>query len=149
MSGPTRSTVVTVRTTGGQWILESWNPATGTGASRQWTVSGDFTAVRLIGWSSGQPVVVVFQREQGAPVETEPQTAYQMVHSLQVWRLSETGHEVLVRAPHNLMSIDIADNILASGRVRTADPPRFGLLSVLWPGVLVLGAVLLVRRLRA
>jgi hypothetical protein len=138
--------VMTVLATGGHWLLKSWSRATGALTGRQWTVDGDFTAVRLIGWSAGQPVVVVFRREPTAPVQTEPDTSYQAVHSIEVWRLTAGGHDVLVRAPHNLMSIDIADTVIAGGRMRAAAPPRFGPLSVLLPVALVAGGALFIRR---
>ncbi|NUO58574.1 MAG: hypothetical protein HOV71_27705 [Hamadaea sp.] len=102
-----------------------------TSADPEWTVTApDLAAVRLLGWTGGQPIVAVYQREPSSTVGP-PATYYQDVHSVAVWRLTATGHQVLLTAPHNLMSIDIADAALATGEVRAADPPRFGIVTVL------------------
>jgi hypothetical protein len=132
--------IVTLKIADGQWRL---------GGSRQWTVGGlDLAAVRLIGWTGGQPVVVVYKKEPGAPASDRPVTAYQAVHSIEVWRLTETGHDVLLTAPHNLMSIDVADTVLASGRVRIADPPTTGIGTVLAVALPVLVVAVVGWRLR-
>jgi hypothetical protein len=146
-----------------QWMLRSVSPKPlgpevsvpiGLPADPARPVGGmELAAVRLIGWTGGQPVVVVFKKEPTAPIESQPETAYQAVHSVEVWRLTATGHEVLLTTPHNLMSIDLPDAVIAAGRVRPADPPRFGIVTVLGGLVALVLAVVVGRavtvRLRA
>jgi hypothetical protein len=139
--------LVTVQVQDQQWALVERDPATGAIRGQRWVVGGaDLAAVRLIGWApGGEPVVVAFRAEPTMPVTFQPETAYQAVHSLQVWRLDAAGHTVLLTAPHNLMSIDIADAVLAGGRQRAADPPRFGPLTFAG-GFALLALVFLVVR---
>lgn len=141
--------VMTWRLDQGRWRLEGRDPETGRRQGREWTVEATgLTAVRLLGWAAGRPVIAAFRKEPTAPVESTPVTAYQEIYNVEVWRLTEAGHDVLMTTPHNMMSIDIADEVITGGRTRPGDPPRFGVLTVTGVIILAGGLAWAVRRTR-
>ena len=130
------------------WQLVAQDPVSGVTREVGWTGGTDLTALRLIGWGpDGDPVVVAFRVEPSVPPEVRdratPETAYQVVHSIKVLSLPRVGApRTLLTAPHNLMSIDVADQVIAGGRVRPGNPPRYGPLTGV-SALLVLGAATL------
>ncbi|MEV6964001.1 hypothetical protein AB0M47_02720 [Hamadaea sp. NPDC051192] len=153
--------LMTVTLADGHWQLRGIDLATilsgqpaATANGRAWSVEGsELAAVRLLGWIGPQPVVAAYKRARNTVTGGRPETHYQAVASVELWRLTDKDPEVLLTAPDNLMSIDISDSAIAGGLTRPADPPRYGILTVLavaGPLMIasVIGWVLLRRRIR-
>ncbi len=104
---------------------------------RVWTVKQDHAAIRLVGWSpAGNPVVVAHVQESWDRDRGLDTISYNSTHSANVLELTPDGPRALLTAPRNIMSIDVAEDAIATGVVRPAQPPTWGLLSA---GTLVAG----------
>lgn len=122
------------RRDGGTWSLRQVDPANGgdLGAMDTPGVSG-VTAIRLLGWAAdGSARVVAYQPEPraptvfDAPLEMDQRLAYGNVGSVRVLALGRgaAAPTTLLTAPGKVVSIDVADDVVRSGRTRAAEPPH-------------------------
>ncbi|WP_203980545.1 PD40 domain-containing protein, partial [Micromonospora phaseoli] len=149
-------TVTTRRADNTDWSLRRLDPATGrdAGPLDLPTVSGT-TAIRLLGWGpDGSALVVAYEPGPVAqdrfdqPLEMDQRTAYGNVGGVQVLALmpGATGPRTVLTAPAEVLAVDVADEVIRSGRTRQASPPggvggRFWfwttLTVVVWAGIAV------------
>jgi hypothetical protein len=131
---PDGAAVAIVQRQGEVWTLRYVDPATGQDTSRPATpsVSG-VTAIRLLGWSpNGSAVVLAYQPQPGSPARLDQplpmdqRTHYGNVRAIRILALTPgaTTPTVLLEAPDHVKAVDVADDIVASGRTRPAHPPR-------------------------
>ncbi|GIF46362.1 hypothetical protein DFJ67_4981 [Asanoa ferruginea] len=137
-----------------RWQLRVVDPATGD--SRSTPVLPELAglvAVRLLGWApSGEAVVAAFYPEPDIAVvgfETEARTLslshlqftdYEWVRAAKVLAVGPGVERTLLSAPdQQVLSIDVADSVIASGQGRVGRPPHGigGLLTTLLAGVAV------------
>lgn len=123
-----------------RWQLTVVDPATG---EAQPTPSlaelSGLVAVRLLGWSpSGEAVVAAFYPEPGTSVvgfDTAAETlalshgqftAYEWVRAAKVLAVGpDATQRTLLSAPQQqMLSVDVADNVIANGQGRTGHPPQ-------------------------
>ncbi|MGW5556614.1 hypothetical protein ACWER9_05215 [Micromonospora sp. NPDC003944] len=115
------------------WSLRRVDPATGrdTAPLPLPGVTG-VTAIRLLGWGpDGSAVVVAYQPEPlsparfDRPLELDQRTAYPNVRGVRVLALTPdaTAPRTLLTAPEQILAVDVADNVISTGRTRDADPP--------------------------
>ncbi|GIF63859.1 hypothetical protein Ais01nite_18940 [Asanoa ishikariensis] len=140
-----------------RWQLTVVDAATGVARSTLPELT-DLVAVRLLGWSpSGAAVVATLAPEPGTsvagfgprPGAALALTDYERVPAVQVVAIAPGNAEqtTLLAAPaQEALSIDVADNVISSGQVRTGHPPE-GLGPIL--RALVTGAAVLVVGLTA
>ncbi|MFG2059060.1 hypothetical protein ACGFI9_34095 [Micromonospora sp. NPDC048930] len=142
-----------------RWRVRHVDPATGRdlGALALPAVTG-VTTIRLLGWRpDGSALVVAYRPEPAAPtrfdqpLEMDQRTAYGNVRSVAVLALvpGAAAPTTVLTAPEQVLAIDVADQVVHSGRVRDADPPwGVGGRFWWWTGLvaLVLLAGFLVRR---
>jgi hypothetical protein len=132
---PDGAALTIVERSGGSWRLRYVDPATGREVDRKATptVPG-VTTIRLLGWDlQGSAVVVGYQPEPRSPAQfdqtmtVDQRIQYGNVRTVQVLALSPggTAPRVLLAATETAKAIDVADNVIAGGRVRDAHPPRF------------------------
>jgi hypothetical protein len=145
---PDGASLTVVAQQGDSWVLRYVDPVTGAGRPGPGTpaVSG-VTAIRLLGWRPDHSALVVaYQPETAAPTRFDGQlgldqrTAYGNVHSVRVLSLAPGASApiTVLTAPEQVLAIDVADNVIASGHVRRADPPTgVGPRFWFWSGVLV------------
>ncbi|MCW3814168.1 DPP IV N-terminal domain-containing protein [Micromonospora sp. DR5-3] len=149
-----------------RWRLRRVDPRTGKDLGRLElpAVSG-VTTIRLLGWRpDGSALVVAYRPEPNAParfdqpLELDQRTAYGHVRSVRVLALAPGAATptTVLTAPEQVLAVDVADDVVRSGRVRDADPPwgvggRFwwwaGLVALLLLGYV--GIRWAVRRARA
>ncbi|MGY0005335.1 hypothetical protein [Micromonospora sp. I033] len=142
-----------------RWRLSRVDPATGRdlGALALPAVDG-VTTIRLLGWwPDGSALVVGYRPDPGSPerfdgpVAMDQRTVYPNVQTVRVLALAPgaAAPTTLLTAPDQVLAIDVADEVVRSGRVRAADPPS-GVGGRFWwwagPVALVLLGGLLVRR---
>jgi hypothetical protein len=98
----------------------------------------------ILGWSqSGEPVVAAYlPNDRGSTVNRAHLTTYGAVRTVEILRLrTGKGPRLLVRGPDDtLMSIDLASDIITSGKVRPGHPPSA------WPTVAAIGTVVVQPR---
>nr|WTA67872.1 hypothetical protein OHB51_01450 [Micromonospora sp. NBC_00855] len=115
------------------WSLRRVDPATGrdTAPLPLPGVTG-VTAIRLLGWGpDGSALVIAYQPEPlspdrfDQPLELDQRTAYPNVRSVRVLALTPdaTAPRTLMTAPEQILAVDVADNVISSGRTRDANPP--------------------------
>ncbi|NES13955.1 MULTISPECIES: hypothetical protein [Micromonospora] len=116
-----------------RWRLRRADPATGRdlGALELPAVTG-VTTIRLLGWRpDGSALVVAYRPEPAAParfdepMEMDQRTTYGLVRSVAVLALvpGAAAPTTVLTAPEQVLAIDVADNVVHSGRIRDADPP--------------------------
>ncbi|MFE9658318.1 hypothetical protein [Micromonospora sp. NPDC006431] len=122
------------RLDGDRWSLRQIDPATGRdlGAMDTPAVSG-VTAIQLLGWAAdGSAWVVAYQPAPNAPATFDvplnmgERLAYGNVGTVRVLALGR-GAEVpttLLTAPQDVVSIDVSNDVIHSGRTRGASPPH-------------------------
>ncbi|MEU5724667.1 hypothetical protein [Micromonospora sp. NPDC047738] len=127
-------TLTVTRRDGDSWSLRQIDPATGRdlGAMDTPAVSG-VTAIRLLGWAAdGSARVVAYHPAPHAPaafdvpLEMDQRLAYGNVGTVRVLALGR-GAEVpttLLTAPQDVVSIDVSNDVIRSGRTRGASPPH-------------------------
>ncbi|MFF5176835.1 TolB family protein [Micromonospora sp. NPDC000316] len=126
-------TLVTRKAGTSDWSLRSVDPTTGrdTGPLPLPGVSG-VTAIRLLGWGpGGSALVVAYQPEPlspdrfDQPLEMDQRTAYPNVRRVRVLALTPdaTAPRTMMTAPEQILAVDVADNVIHSGRTRDASPP--------------------------
>ncbi|MGY0233773.1 hypothetical protein [Longispora urticae] len=124
----------------GSWLLTGRDPATGASVPGvRWTTGPGLSAARLLGWGpDGDPVLVAYVAEAGyEPNGRGAPSTYDAVRTVRVVALSASGRSrTLLTAADGIETLDVSADVIAGGLVRPADPPRFGVLSVV-------GAVLL------
>ncbi|MDG4807020.1 hypothetical protein O7634_09680 [Micromonospora sp. WMMD1120] len=136
-----------------EWRLRRVDPATGADSTPLPLpgVTG-VTAIRLFGWGpDGSAMVVAYRPEPlspdrfDQPLEMDQRTAYPNVRGVRVLALTPGAGapRTLLTAPEQVLAVDIADNVITSGRTREASPPggvggRFWYWTVLI-GLLVAG----------
>ncbi|WP_328848735.1 hypothetical protein [Micromonospora zamorensis] len=144
-----------------EWTLRQVDPASGrdVGPLRLPAVSG-VVAIRLLGWApDGSALVAAYQPDALAPdlpleEQTAPPTSDQRVRTVRVLALTPgaTAPRTVLTAPDQVIAVDVADQVIRSGRVRDAQPPGgVGGRFWLWTGLvtmLVTVAVLYVSRQR-
>jgi hypothetical protein len=152
---PDGTALALVARQGDAWTLRYTDPATGAPAPGPATPAvGGVTAIRLLGWRpDGSALVVAYQPEPAAPARFEAplpmdqRTAYGNVRSIRLLSLPPGAREpgIVLTAPAQVLAIDVADDVLAGGRVRPADPPT-GVGPRVWywvgPAAVVVAAVL-------
>ncbi|MEU2614228.1 hypothetical protein ABZ570_21990 [Micromonospora sp. NPDC007271] len=122
------------RRDGDSWSLRRVDPATGRdlGAIDTPAVSG-VTAIRLLGWAAdGSAWVVAYQPAPdapgafNAPLEMDQRLAYGNVGSVRVLALRRGAEAptTLLTAPQDVVSIDVSNDVIHSGRTRDASPPH-------------------------
>ena len=59
------------------------------------------------------------------PLELDQRTAYPNVRSVRVLALTPdaTAPRTLMTGPEQILAVDVADNVISSGRTREANPP--------------------------
>ncbi|SCE99178.1 hypothetical protein GA0070607_4082 [Micromonospora coriariae] len=157
--GQTLTLAARADTTG--WTLRQVDPASGrdVGPLRLPAVSG-VVAIRLLGWApDGSALVAAYQPDPLAPdppleEQTAPPTSDQRVRTVRVLALTPgaTAPRTVLTAPDQVVAVDVADQVVRSGRVRDAQPPGgVGGRFWLWTGlitVLLIGGVLFGSRQR-
>ncbi|MFI7608988.1 TolB family protein [Micromonospora sp. NPDC049366] len=128
-----RLTVATRRAGTTTWSLRRVDPGTGreTGGPTLPAVAG-VTAIQLLGWAPGGSAVVVAYRPEplaptrfDEPLDLDQRVAYGNVRAVRVLALDPGGAEprTLMTAPEQVLAVDVADQVIASGRTRDAHPP--------------------------
>ncbi|MEU4526884.1 hypothetical protein AB0F49_01515 [Micromonospora ureilytica] len=116
-----------------EWSLHRVDPGTGRDVAPLPLpgVTG-VTTIRLLGWGpDGSALVVAYQPEPlspdrfDQPLELDQRTAYPNVRSVRVLALTPdaTAPRTLLTAPEQILAVDVADNVISSGRTRDANPP--------------------------
>ncbi|WP_422736260.1 hypothetical protein ACN263_22090 [Micromonospora sp. WMMD729] len=130
-----------------EWTLRRVDPATGrdVGALRLPAVSG-VVAIRLLGWApDGSALVAAYQPEPLAPDRPleestdPPSTRDGGVRTVRVLALTPgaAAPRTVLTAPDQVVDVDVADQVLRSGRIRDARPPGgVGGRFWLWTGLL-------------
>ncbi|HEX5597291.1 MAG TPA: hypothetical protein VFX61_14935 [Micromonosporaceae bacterium] len=116
------------------WTLSTIDPTTGAGlADLDLPAVSGVTAIRLLGWGpDGSALVVAYQpNPRGVPsvMGIDQRTSYGHVHTVRLLSLTPAAAPVTrMTAPDEVRAVDVADNLIAAGRTRVADPPqdRFG-----------------------
>ncbi|CCH19851.1 hypothetical protein [Micromonospora lupini] len=146
----TALTLTTHRPDTDEWTLRHVDPATGrdVGPLRLPAVPG-VVSIRLLGWTpDGSALVAAYQPDPLAPDPPlqeqtgQPSGTDQTVRTVRVLALTPgaTAPRTVLTAPDQVVAVDIADQVIRSGRIRDAQPPggvggRFwiwtGLLTVL------------------
>ncbi|MFI6266487.1 TolB family protein [Micromonospora sp. NPDC051006] len=148
-----RLTLATRQPGSTEWSLRQVDARTGSGSgSGSLPAVSDVTAIRLLGWRpDGSALVVAYQPEPASParfdqpLELDQRVAYGHVRSVRLLALTPGAAEphTVTTAPEQVLAIDVADEVVRSGRVRDAEPPGgVGLRFWLWTGlifVLVIG----------
>ncbi|BCJ65396.1 hypothetical protein [Polymorphospora rubra] len=149
---PDSRSLTVARRDGGSWSLRQVDPTTGQdlGALDTPAVSG-VTAIRLLGWAAdGSARVVGYQPHPRAratfdvPLPIDQRLAYGNVGTVRVLALGRGAESptTLLTAPDDVVAIDVADEVVRSGRTREASPPEgVGPRILFWP---VVGTVLVV-----
>ncbi|MFK3983355.1 hypothetical protein ACI2K4_23605 [Micromonospora sp. NPDC050397] len=99
------------------------------------------SAIRLLGWHpDGSAVAVAYY-----PEPATAKTGYTAVRTVRVLALAPAAAAptILLTAPDQVLAIDVADDVVAGGRIRVADPPS-GPGGWFWFWACVAGATLLV-----
>jgi WD40 repeat protein len=125
------------------WTFTARDPTTGAALQTPgWKIPDSVNAVRILGWSqSGEPVVAAYlPNDRGSTVNRAHLTTYGAVRTVEILRLrTGKGPRLLVRGPDDtLMSIDLASDIITSGKVRPGHPPSA------WPTVAAIGTVVVI-----
>ncbi|MGW1452400.1 hypothetical protein ACWCO3_29645 [Micromonospora sp. NPDC002411] len=145
----TNLTLAARGTTTTEWTLRQVDPANGrdVGPLALPAVSG-VVSIRLLGWApDGSALVAAYLPDPVAPdlpleEQSNPPTSDQRVRTVRVLALTPgaTAPRTVLTAPDQVIAVDVADQVIRSGRVRDAQPPggvggRFwfwtGLLTVL------------------
>lgn len=109
------------------WALRFITADTGQpAANRNLPAVNGATAVRLLGWSASTRAVLVAFRPERGPMDREPsddRTSFGNVRGIDLLSL-EPGKqpEVLFKSPGQVLTIDIADQAIASGVIVPAPP---------------------------
>ncbi|MEV1156124.1 hypothetical protein AB0J27_12055 [Micromonospora chokoriensis] len=142
----TNLTLAARGTTITEWTLRQVDPASGrdVGPLPLPAVSGA-VAVRLLGWApDGSALVAAYLPDPVAPdlpleEQTDPPTSDQRVRTVRVLALTPgaTAPRTVLTAPDQVIAVDVADQVIRSGRVRDAQPPGgVGGRFWLWTGLL-------------
>ncbi len=130
-------TLTLAQRAGDRWSLRRVDASPGMllgedrGALDMPSVSG-VTAIRLLGWAAdGSARVVAYQPAPDAPatfdlpLEMDQRLAYGNVGTVRVLALGRGADAptTLLVAPDGVVAIDVADNVIHSGRTRAANPP--------------------------
>ncbi|MEV6814025.1 hypothetical protein [Micromonospora sp. NPDC051296] len=117
---------------GDSWSLRRVDPATGRdlGAMDMPAVTG-VTAIRLLGWAAGSARVVAYQPAPETPtafdrpLAMDSRLGYGNVGTVRVLALDPGAESptTLLTAPSDIVAIDVADEVIQSGRTRSASPP--------------------------
>ncbi|MFI6761720.1 hypothetical protein ACIBF5_21525 [Micromonospora sp. NPDC050417] len=124
---PDGSALAVVEGVDGARMLRYLDPATGAPATGPVlpAVPG-VTTIRLLGWRpSGGAMVVAYHPEPAMAASVDDATAYDNVRTVRVLALdpAATAPVTLLTAPDQVLAIDVADDVVHGGRVRSADPP--------------------------
>lgn len=131
---PDGQTLTVARRDGEHWSLWRVDPTTGRdlGAMDMPTVSG-VTAIRLLGWAAdGSAWVVAYKPSHhapaafDAPLAMDQRLAYGNVGTVRVLALGPGAETptALLTAPADVVAIDVSNDVIRSGRIRDASPPR-------------------------
>ncbi|MFG1870526.1 hypothetical protein [Micromonospora arborensis] len=155
-------TLATRRPDTDEWTLRHVDSTTGrdVGPLRLPAVSG-VVAIRLLGWApDGSALVAAYEPDPLAPdrpleEQTDPpSTSDQQVRTVRVLALTPgaSAPRTVLTAPDQVVAVDVADQVIRSGRIRDAQPPGgVGGRFWLWSGlltVLVIVSTLYVGRQR-
>jgi hypothetical protein len=158
-----------------RWTLSMVDASTGAVTTPAWTELSEVAAVRLLAWSpDGRALIVAYDPEPGTPVVDfdtgrgtlgTQLTDYEWIRSARVLSVGPGAPPTVLvagTADQVALSVDAADNVLASGAVRPGRPPYWtfermvlwalpvaGVLLVLAGGVTLVVITAVRRRTRA
>jgi Tol biopolymer transport system component len=115
------------------WTLRAVDPTTGRDVAPLDLpqVSG-VSAIRLLGWRpEGSALVVAYQPGPHVPVqfddpmEIDQRTTYGNVRAIRILALTPGADtpSTVMTAPEQVLAVDVADDVISSGRTRDAGPP--------------------------
>ncbi|MFY1575319.1 TolB family protein [Verrucosispora sp. WMMD703] len=117
-----------------RWTLRRIEPATGADGGALGTAGvDDVVGLQLLGWTAtGVPWVVSYlphppeAATYTRPFPNDDRPMYGNIGSVEVLSLPPDGQPptTLLTAPRQVVSIDIADEVIRAGQTRVADPPR-------------------------
>ncbi|MET8351759.1 MULTISPECIES: hypothetical protein [unclassified Micromonospora] len=130
-----------------EWTLRQVDPTSGrdVGPLRLPAVPG-VVAIRLLGWApDGSALVAAYQPDPLAPdlpleEQSDPPMSDQRVRTVRVLALTPgaTAPRTVLTAPDQVVAVDVADQVVRSGRVRDAQPPGgVGGRFWLWSGLIM------------
>ncbi|MGW2624863.1 hypothetical protein [Micromonospora taraxaci] len=149
----TNLTLAARGTTTTEWTLRQVDPASGrdVGPLALPAVSG-VVSIRLLGWApDGSALVAAYLPDPVAPdlpleEQSNPPTSDQRVRTVRVLALTPgaTAPRTVLTAPDQVIAVDVADEVIRSGRVRDAQPPggvggRFWLWTILLTVLVTVG----------
>ncbi|GAB3845388.1 hypothetical protein GCM10029963_23620 [Micromonospora andamanensis] len=132
-----------------RWTLHRIEPATGRDLGALGTAGvDDVVGIQLLGWTAtGVPWVVSYlphppdSPDFTRPFPNDDRPEYGLIGSIEVLSLPPDGQPptTLLTAPRQVVSIDIAEEVIRAGHTRVADPPRgVGGRFWIWTTVIVL-----------